>query len=84
MKYLSINKIATDSCGYFSFIGRLLVFGIAIFPLIVEKILYALLIQKSDWEFKTELYFLSPGQPPEDPRTSLLVINNTGEEKKKI
>uniref|UniRef100_A0A452TPI0 ATP binding cassette subfamily A member 6 n=1 Tax=Ursus maritimus TaxID=29073 RepID=A0A452TPI0_URSMA len=55
----------------------LLVFGIAIFPLIVEKILYALLIQKSDWEFKTELYFLSPGQPPEDPRTSLLVVNNT-------
>ncbi|XP_047563456.1 ATP-binding cassette sub-family A member 6-like isoform X1 [Lutra lutra] len=56
----------------------LLVFGIAMFPLIVEKIIYALLIQKSDWEFKSELYFLSPGQPPEDPRTSLLIINNTG------
>ncbi|XP_073739302.1 ATP-binding cassette sub-family A member 6 isoform X2 [Callorhinus ursinus] len=55
----------------------LLVFGIAMFPLIVEKILYALLIPKSDWEFKPELYFLSPGQPPEDPRTSLLIINNT-------
>jgi len=55
----------------------LLVFGIAMFPLIVEKILYALLIQKSDWEFTPELYFLSLGQPPEDLRTSLLIINNT-------
>ncbi|XP_042822594.1 ATP-binding cassette sub-family A member 6 [Panthera tigris] len=55
----------------------LLVFGIAVFPLVVEKILYAILFQKSDWEFKPELYFLSPGQPPEDPRTSLLIINNT-------
>ncbi|XP_039085717.1 ATP-binding cassette sub-family A member 6 [Hyaena hyaena] len=55
----------------------LLVFGIAVFPLVVEKILYAVLYQKSDWEFKPELYFLSPGQPPEDPRTSLLIINNT-------
>lgn len=54
------------------------------FPLIVEKIIYALLIPKSDWEFKSELYFLSPGQPPEDPRTSLLIINNTGEEKTKL
>uniref|UniRef100_A0A8D1DCE8 ATP binding cassette subfamily A member 6 n=1 Tax=Sus scrofa TaxID=9823 RepID=A0A8D1DCE8_PIG len=56
----------------------LLVFGIAMFPLIVEGILYAVLNQKTDWEFKPELYFLSPGQPPQDPRTSLLIINNTG------
>lgn len=76
MKLLQIH-------GYFFFIGRLLVFGIAVFPLVVEKILYAILFQKSDWEFKPELYFLSPGQPPEDPRTSLLIINNTGEEKHK-
>uniref|UniRef100_A0A673V7P4 ATP binding cassette subfamily A member 6 n=1 Tax=Suricata suricatta TaxID=37032 RepID=A0A673V7P4_SURSU len=55
----------------------LLVFGIAVFPLVMENILFAVLYQKSDWEFKPELYFLSPGQPPEDPRTSLLIINNT-------
>ncbi|KAF3817320.1 hypothetical protein GH733_011720, partial [Mirounga leonina] len=30
-----------------------------------------------DWEFTPELYFLSLGQPPEDLRTSLLIINNT-------
>nr|XP_002748709.2 ATP-binding cassette sub-family A member 6 isoform X1 [Callithrix jacchus]XP_008995894.2 ATP-binding cassette sub-family A member 6 isoform X1 [Callithrix jacchus] len=55
----------------------LLVFGIATFPLIVENIIYAILNEKSDREFKTELYFLSPGQLPQEPRTSLLIINNT-------
>ncbi|KAL2764727.1 ATP-binding cassette sub-family A member 6, partial [Daubentonia madagascariensis] len=55
----------------------LLVFGIAVFPLIVENILYAMFNQKIDWEFKTGLYFLSPGQLPQDSRTSLLIINNT-------
>ncbi|XP_011717931.2 ATP-binding cassette sub-family A member 6 isoform X1 [Macaca nemestrina] len=55
----------------------LLVFGIAMFPLIVENIMYAMLNEKIDWEFKTELYFLSPGQLPQEPRTSLLIINNT-------
>uniref|UniRef100_A0A8C4PSS6 ABC transporter domain-containing protein n=1 Tax=Equus asinus asinus TaxID=83772 RepID=A0A8C4PSS6_EQUAS len=58
-------------------LALLLVFGIAIFPLIVEKILFAVVSQKSDWEFKPELYFLSPGQLPQDSRTSLLIINNT-------
>uniref|UniRef100_A0A8C3WMI6 ATP binding cassette subfamily A member 6 n=1 Tax=Catagonus wagneri TaxID=51154 RepID=A0A8C3WMI6_9CETA len=56
----------------------LFVFGIAVFPLVVERILYAILNQKTEWEFKPELYFLSPGQLPQDPRTSLLIINNTG------
>ncbi|PNI35609.1 ABCA6 isoform 1 [Pan troglodytes] len=55
----------------------LLIFGIAIFPLIVENIMYAMLNEKIDWEFKNELYFLSPGQLPQEPRTSLLIINNT-------
>uniref|UniRef100_A0A8C4MIR5 ABC transporter domain-containing protein n=1 Tax=Equus asinus asinus TaxID=83772 RepID=A0A8C4MIR5_EQUAS len=40
-------------------------------------ILFAVVSQKSDWEFKPELYFLSPGQLPQDSRTSLLIINNT-------
>ncbi|XP_037349445.1 ATP-binding cassette sub-family A member 6-like isoform X2 [Talpa occidentalis] len=56
----------------------LLVFGIAVFPFIMESVLEATLIdQKSNWEFKPELYFLSPGQLPQDPRSSLLIINNT-------
>ncbi|XP_041580770.1 ATP-binding cassette sub-family A member 6 isoform X1 [Vulpes lagopus] len=55
----------------------LLVFGVAMFPLIAEKIINVLLIQKIDWKFKPEVYFLSPGQPPKDLRTSLLIINNT-------
>ncbi|XP_045425476.1 ATP-binding cassette sub-family A member 6 isoform X1 [Lemur catta] len=55
----------------------LLVFGIAVFPLIMENVLHAMFNQKIDLEFKTGLYFLSPGQLPQDPRTSLLIINNT-------
>ncbi|KAM4824071.1 LOW QUALITY PROTEIN: ATP-binding cassette sub-family A member 6-like [Urocitellus parryii] len=55
----------------------LLVFGIALFPLIMEKIAYSMIDQNADWEFKTELYFLSSGQLPQEPRTSLLIINNT-------
>ncbi|XP_055430976.1 ATP-binding cassette sub-family A member 6-like isoform X2 [Bubalus kerabau] len=55
----------------------LFVFGVAVFPLIVESIFYAVLNETTDLEFKPELYFLSPGQLPQDPRTSLLIINNT-------
>ncbi|XP_045038405.2 ATP-binding cassette sub-family A member 6 isoform X2 [Desmodus rotundus] len=55
----------------------LLVLGIALFPVLVEVIFDAVLVQRSDWEFKPELYFLSPGQLPQDPLTSLLIINNT-------
>ncbi|KAM6174538.1 ATP-binding cassette sub-family A member 6 [Erethizon dorsatum] len=55
----------------------LLIFGMALFPLIMERIVYSIIDQTVDWEFKTELYFLSPGQLPQDPRTSLLIINHT-------
>ncbi|EHB07723.1 ATP-binding cassette sub-family A member 6 [Heterocephalus glaber] len=55
----------------------LLIFGMALFPLIMEKIAYSMIVQTVDWEFKTELYFLSPGQLPQDLRTSLLIINHT-------
>uniref|UniRef100_A0A8B9YHH5 ATP binding cassette subfamily A member 6 n=1 Tax=Bos mutus grunniens TaxID=30521 RepID=A0A8B9YHH5_BOSMU len=55
----------------------LFVFGVAVFPLIVESIFYAVLNETADLEFKPELYFLSPGQLPQGPRTSLLIINNT-------
>ena len=59
-------------------------FGVAVFPLIVESIFYAVLNETTDLEFKPELYFLSPGQLPQDPRTSLLIINNTGKQENKI
>ncbi|XP_054565317.1 ATP-binding cassette sub-family A member 6-like isoform X2 [Eptesicus fuscus] len=64
-------------CGKKTLLTLLLVFGIALLPWIVELIFDAVLSQKSDWEFKPELYFLSPGQLPQDPLTSLLIINNT-------
>uniref|UniRef100_A0A8C9Q9S7 ATP binding cassette subfamily A member 6 n=1 Tax=Spermophilus dauricus TaxID=99837 RepID=A0A8C9Q9S7_SPEDA len=55
----------------------LLVFGIALFPLIMERIANSMINESANWEFKTELYFLSSGQLPQEPRTSLLIINNT-------
>ncbi|XP_054989585.1 ATP-binding cassette sub-family A member 6 [Sorex araneus] len=58
-------------------LALLLVFGIAIYPFIMERIVYGLLDQTNDWEFKSEFYFLSPGQLPQETRTSLLIINNT-------
>ncbi|EPQ05001.1 ATP-binding cassette sub-family A member 6 [Myotis brandtii] len=64
-------------CGKKTLLTLLLVFGIALFPLIVELIFDAVLSKKSEWEFKPGLYFLSPGQLPQDPLTSLLIINNT-------
>ncbi|XP_006886459.1 PREDICTED: ATP-binding cassette sub-family A member 6 [Elephantulus edwardii] len=56
----------------------LLVFAIALFPLLMEDLLNAIVNRKSELEFKPELYFLSPGQLPKEPHTSLLIINNTG------
>uniref|UniRef100_A0A8C5KKK1 ATP-binding cassette, sub-family A member 6 n=1 Tax=Jaculus jaculus TaxID=51337 RepID=A0A8C5KKK1_JACJA len=57
--------------------NQLLIFGIGLFPLIMEKQAHSMVDEGADWEFKTELYFLSPGQLPQDLRTSLLIINNT-------
>ncbi|XP_012602863.1 ATP-binding cassette sub-family A member 6 isoform X2 [Microcebus murinus] len=59
------------------FLALLLVLGIALSPMIMDNVLHAMFNQKIDWEFKTGLYFLSPGQLPQEPRTSLLIINNT-------
>ncbi|XP_006872368.1 PREDICTED: ATP-binding cassette sub-family A member 6 [Chrysochloris asiatica] len=55
----------------------LVVLGIAMLPLIVETIVHIMLSENGNLEFKPELYFLSPGQLPKEPHTSLLVINNT-------
>ncbi|XP_070250791.1 ATP-binding cassette sub-family A member 6 isoform X2 [Myotis yumanensis] len=64
-------------CGKKMLLTLLLVFGIALLPLIVELIFDIVLSKNSEWEFKPGLYFLSPGQLPQDPLTSLLIINNT-------
>ncbi|CAO2645911.1 ATP-binding cassette sub-family A member 6 [Lemmus lemmus] len=72
---LRILKLKRERKAFLTF---LLILGIALLPLIMEKTANAMIEQKSDWEFKTELYFLSPGQLPQGLRTSLLVINNTG------
>ncbi|XP_077019795.1 ATP-binding cassette sub-family A member 6 isoform X2 [Tamandua tetradactyla] len=71
LRFLKLNR------GKKALLTLLLVLGIAVFPLIVEKIFYAVLSQRSDWEFKPELYFLSPGQLSRDSHTSLLIINKT-------
>ncbi|CAH6776357.1 ATP-binding cassette sub-family A member 6 [Phodopus roborovskii] len=71
---LRILKLKRERKAFLTF---LLILGIALFPLTMEKIANAVIEHKNEWEFKTELYFLSPGQLPEGLRTSLLVINNT-------
>ncbi|OBS57041.1 hypothetical protein A6R68_11834, partial [Neotoma lepida] len=71
---LRILKLKRERKAFLTF---LLILGIALLPLIVEKMAYAVIEQKTDWELKPELYFLSPGQLPQGLRTSLLVINNT-------
>ncbi|XP_031209944.1 ATP-binding cassette sub-family A member 6-like [Mastomys coucha] len=55
----------------------LLLLGISMLPLILEYVVNAMMEEKTNWEFKTDLYFLSPGQLPQGKQTSLLLINNT-------
>ncbi|KAM4843381.1 ATP-binding cassette sub-family A member 6 isoform 2-T3 [Thomomys bottae] len=60
-----------------SLLALLFIIGISLVPVIVELIVNAMQSNK-ELELKKELYFLSPGQLPQDLRTSLLIINNTG------
>ncbi|XP_049624340.1 ATP-binding cassette sub-family A member 6-like [Suncus etruscus] len=55
----------------------LFVFGIALYPLVMEKAIRGVLAEETNWELKSDLYFLSPGQLPQETRTTLLIINNT-------
>ncbi|XP_044531089.1 ATP-binding cassette sub-family A member 10-like [Gracilinanus agilis] len=60
-------------------IKKLLVFGIGYFPFIMENILYRVFRQTNSWGISPNMYFLSPGQHPQTPPlTNLLVVNNTG------
>lgn len=81
MEYITEEANAVEIFGNFALLFSLLLLGIALLPLVIEYVANALLEVKNNWEFKTDLYFLSPGQLPQGLRTSLLVINNTGEQR---
>ncbi|KAK1330895.1 LOW QUALITY PROTEIN: hypothetical protein QTO34_008837 [Cnephaeus nilssonii] len=61
-----------------SLLSLLLILGIGIFPILWENIILKTYDGTYTWEFSPHLYFLAPGQPPHDPLTQLLIINNTG------
>ncbi|XP_054565136.1 ABC-type organic anion transporter ABCA8-like [Eptesicus fuscus] len=62
-----------------SLLSLLLILGIGIFPILWEHIILKTYDDTYTWELSPHLYFLAPGQPPHDPLTQLLIINNTGE-----
>ncbi|KAK1330897.1 hypothetical protein QTO34_008839 [Cnephaeus nilssonii] len=61
-----------------SLLSLLLILGIGIFPFLWEYITLKTYGGTYTWEISPHLYFLAPGQPPHDPLTQLLIINNTG------
>ncbi|XP_047689671.1 ATP-binding cassette sub-family A member 9 isoform X2 [Prionailurus viverrinus] len=56
----------------------LLLFGISFCPQLLEHLFYELYQKSYSWGLAPNMYFLSPGQPPQVPLTPLLVINKTG------
>ncbi|XP_058417428.1 ATP-binding cassette sub-family A member 9 [Diceros bicornis minor] len=56
----------------------LLLFGISLCPQLLEHLFYELYQKSYSWGLSPNMYFLSPGQPPQAPLTHLLVINKTG------
>nr|KAF6294968.1 hypothetical protein mMyoMyo1_000037 [Myotis myotis] len=61
-----------------SLLSLLLVLGIGFIPVLWDFIISKTYDVSYTWELSPHLYFLSPGQPPHDPLTQLLIINNTG------
>uniref|UniRef100_G1PB77 ABC transporter domain-containing protein n=1 Tax=Myotis lucifugus TaxID=59463 RepID=G1PB77_MYOLU len=61
-----------------SLLSLLLILGIGFIPNLLEYIISKIYVGSYTWEFSPHLYFLAPGQPPHDPLTQLLIINNTG------
>uniref|UniRef100_H0WI55 ABC transporter domain-containing protein n=1 Tax=Otolemur garnettii TaxID=30611 RepID=H0WI55_OTOGA len=61
-----------------SLLTLLLLFGISLIPYLLEYIFYELYLKGDSWELSPNMYFLTPGQPPQAPLTHLLVINKTG------
>ncbi|ELK37047.1 ATP-binding cassette sub-family A member 9 [Myotis davidii] len=56
----------------------LLLLCISLFPQLLEYLFYEIYRQSYSWGLSPNMYFLSPGQPPQAPLTHLLVINKTG------
>ncbi|XP_029339879.1 ATP-binding cassette sub-family A member 9 isoform X2 [Mus caroli] len=56
----------------------LLLFGISFVPQLLEHLVYKVYHKSYSWGLSPSMYFLSPGQPAQDPLTHLLVINRTG------
>nr|XP_034363275.1 ATP-binding cassette sub-family A member 9 [Arvicanthis niloticus] len=56
----------------------LLLFGLSFIPQLLEHLVYKVDHKDYSWGLSPSMYFLSPGQPPQDPLTHLLVINKTG------
>ncbi|ELK12425.1 ATP-binding cassette sub-family A member 9 [Pteropus alecto] len=56
----------------------LLLLGISFFPQLLEHLFYELYKKSYSWGLSPNMYFHSPGQPPQAPLTHLLVINKTG------
>ncbi|XP_053424297.1 ATP-binding cassette sub-family A member 9 isoform X2 [Nycticebus coucang] len=56
----------------------LLLLGISLIPQFVEYVFYEVYQKSYSWELSPNMYFLSPGQPPQAPLTHLLVVNKTG------
>ncbi|XP_051014920.1 ATP-binding cassette sub-family A member 9 [Acomys russatus] len=61
-----------------SLLIMLLLIGISFLPQLLEHLLYMISHKSYRWGLSPSMYFLSPGQPPQDPLTRLLVINKTG------
>uniref|UniRef100_A0A4X2L262 ABC transporter domain-containing protein n=1 Tax=Vombatus ursinus TaxID=29139 RepID=A0A4X2L262_VOMUR len=58
-------------------IARLLLLGLASIPYFLDVLIYKIFCQETSWGLSPKTYFLSPGQYPQSPLTSLLIINNT-------
>ncbi|XP_045038372.2 ATP-binding cassette sub-family A member 9 isoform X2 [Desmodus rotundus] len=56
----------------------LLLLGISFCPQLLAYVIYELYQKSYSWGLSPNMYFLSPGQPPQTPLTRLLIINKTG------
>ncbi|XP_036612763.1 LOW QUALITY PROTEIN: ATP-binding cassette sub-family A member 10-like [Trichosurus vulpecula] len=55
-----------------------LLLAVTLIPIVLENILIQTFYHPVPWRFSPQMYFLSPGQQPQSPLSSLLIINNTG------
>ncbi|XP_048221136.1 ATP-binding cassette sub-family A member 9 [Perognathus longimembris pacificus] len=56
----------------------LVLLGISFIPELLDHLFHESYKKNNSWGLSPNMYFLSPGQQPEDPLTNLLVINKTG------